>query len=144
MEVITTVVARDQLNRIWPRIFEGIEIYRQKSPHYVGEADEILSFLQSEEGDELLVLTVDGEYGGFVTFKVQELEGEVWGTMAMIFLTKIAQDRNALPAVVKQLEAVLRSRGCTIMNYMTARKGFKRLAPTLGFRPRIIEWMKEI
>lgn len=144
MEVKTTIVPRNRLHRIWPVIEPGIEIYRRKSPHQVNEAQEIFTYLVSDDGDELLVATVDGEYGGFVTFKVQELEGEVWGTMAMIFLTPVAQDKDVLPEICRQLEDVLRSRGCNIMNYMTARKGFKRLAPKLGFRARIIEWMKEI
>lgn len=144
MEVKTTVVPRNRLHRIWPTIEPGIEIYRGKSPHRVNEAQEIFTYLVSDDGDELLVATVDGEYGGFVTFKVQELEGEVWGTMAMIFLTPIAQEKDVLPEICRQLELVLKERGCNIMNYMTARKGFKRLAPKLGFRARIIEWMKEI
>lgn len=144
MSVQTKVVDKRMLHRVWGRIAEGIELYRQKSPHYVGGSEEIFSYLVSDDGDEILVISVGGEYGGFVTFKVQEIEGEVWGTMAMIFLTHEAQQADALPEVVRQLEEVLRARGATVMNYMTARKGFKRLAPALGFRPRIIEYMKEL
>lgn len=142
--VRTQVVPKNQLHRIWPKISEGIEVYREKSPHYVGTAEDIFTYLVSDDGDELLAITVDREYGGFITFKVQEMEGEVWGTMAMIFLTRVAQDKEVLPEVCNQLEVILKERGCNVMNYMTARKGFKRLAPSLGFRPRIIEWMKEI
>lgn len=142
--VTTRVVPKNQLHRVWPHIAEGIEVYREKSPHYVGTAEDIFAFLASDDGDELLVIAVDRQYGGFVTFKVQEMEGEVWGTMAMIFLTKAAQDAEVLPEVCKQLEVILKERGCSVMNYMTARKGFKRLAPSLGFRSRIVEWMKEL
>lgn len=142
--VKTTVVPKQQLHRVWPRLEPGLAVYREKSPHFVGSTEDIFTQLTSAEGDELLVITVDSDYGGFITFKVQELEGEIWGTMAMIFLTRVAQEKNALPEVCEQLADVLRARGCTIMNYMTARKGFKRLAPALGFRPRIIEWMKEL
>lgn len=145
MEVKVTIVPRDRLRRIWSTIEPGIEVYRQKTPHYIEASEDILRFLESPDGDELVALTVDGEYGGFITFKVQELEkGEVWGTMAMIFLTAVAQEKKILSEVGVQMEALLKARGCNVMNYMTARKGFKRLAPELGFRPRIIEWMKEI
>lgn len=144
MTVDTKLVPRHRVPELWERLKPGLDVYRLKSPHYVPTSEEVREFLMAEDGDELLVILLDGTYEGFITFKVQPLDREVWGMVAMIFLTKKAQEVNALQEACRQLEDVLRSRGATIMNYMTKRKGFARLAPSLGFRPRIIEWMKEL
>lgn len=144
MAIDTRLIPHDRVWELAERLTEGIVQYREKSPHPVGKPEEVLTYLSQPDGDELFVILLDGAYGGFMTFKVQKLNDEVWGTIAMIFLTEEAQRADALPEAAKQLEEELRSRGATVMNYMTARKGFRRLAPSLGFKPRIVEWMKEL
>jgi GNAT superfamily N-acetyltransferase len=139
-----TVVRRDRLLGVCPTLHQGVEIYRQKTPHEIGSLEEIFEFLTSPEGDELFVFTHEGQYAGFMTFKVQPFEGEVWGTLAMVYVTPEGQKAGVLAEAAQLVEEELRCRGCTVMNYMTAREGFRRLAPRLGFRPRIIEWMKEL
>jgi hypothetical protein len=138
------VIPRERVEQLWPLLLPGIETYRRKSPHLLESEDELLAYLQSQEGDELALILSFGTYAGFLTFKVQPFDGEIWGTIAMIFVTAEGQAVDALPEACRQLEQELRDRGATLMNYMTARKGFGRLAPRLGFRPRIIEWMKEL
>lgn len=144
MKVQTAVVQRVNLERVWPKLEPGVREYIRKTPHETGDIEEIKWFLRAEDGDEVLVITADGEYAGFITFKVQWLDGELWGTMAMVFLEKRFQGSDVLKQAADQLRGILRLRGCTVMNYFTARKGFRRLAPALGFRPRIIEWMREV
>lgn len=143
--VRTAVVERRNVARVWEALLPWVERYREKSPHPVPSSHQLLLDLSTEGGDELMVVTEDGKFAGFFTFKVQELmEGEVWGTVAMICFTPEAQESGVLPQAAEQLESLLRARGATVMNYMTSRKGFEKLAPRLGFRQRIVEWMKEL
>jgi hypothetical protein len=142
--VRTFVVPRHRLLRIWPTLAPGLTEYREKTPHQMPTEYELFHWLTSPAGDELLVVTVEGKYGGFLTFKIQDLEGERWGTIAIIYLTKVSQETRALSEITTQLGDILRARGCQVMNYMTAREGFRKLAPRLGFKQRITEWMKEL
>lgn len=139
------VVPRESVRVVWPYMEEDVKLYATKSPHYVGEPQEVLEWLQDPQGDELAVVSLHRRYAGFITFKAQDLEpGERWGTICMILLKPEAQAADVLPALSVLLEKELKVRGCNVMNYMTARKGFARLAPRMGFKARIVEWMKEI
>jgi hypothetical protein len=138
------VVERDRIPEIWMDLLQGLEVYRDKSPHYLASEPEIFKDLTSPDGDELALVSLDGKYIGFLTFKAQIVMTEIWGTLAIIYLTQEGQAARVLPLVVKQVADLLRERGCTVMNYLTARKGFRRLAPRLGFKARIIEWAKEL
>jgi len=144
MNVTCSVIGKPRVRLLWPLVAPGVEHYREKSPHHTPPEEELLQWLESPEGDELFVFTADARYAGFVTFRVQRLDDEVWGTIAMIYVQPEFQGGDVLPQVVQALEVELRSRGATVMNYMTKRPGFRRLAPRLGFQPRIIEWMKEL
>lgn len=144
MRVDGRVVPKPLVKNLWPVLREGVAVYRSKTPHAIGTEAEVLEALSHPEGDDLFMFSVNDEYAGFMTFKAQDLEGERWGTIAMIYVEPRFQQGEVLPRAAQLLEKVLRRQGCNIMNYMTARKGFQRLAPRLGFRPRIIEWMKEI
>ena len=144
MSVVTAVVPRDRIRSLWPLLAGGLAIYREKSPHEIPKDEALLQFLESPDGDELLIAIYEQQIIGFLTFKVQRLNSELWGTIAIIYIDPMFQGPTTLPAVTAQLEEILRQRGCNVMNYMTARKGFAKLAPRLGFRPRITEWMKEI
>lgn len=137
-------VPKNRLWAVWTEILPGLEEYRKKSPHETPTNWDLFRWLQSPEGDELVVFSVGGKYGGFLTFKVQPFEDEVWGTIAIIFLTKEAQHAEALPELARQLEVILKQKGCTVMNYLTRREGFRKLAPRLGFSPGITEWRKEL
>jgi hypothetical protein len=135
-------VPRSQVPRIWPLLYEGVTTYIEKTPHQIGTPPEILHNLTSEGGDELLIIMVNGkEYVGFGTFKILNLEGEVWGTFAMIYAKP---SHDVLPEAMELARDYFRRRGCTHMNYFTARKGFQKLAPRLGFQSRIIEWVTEV
>jgi hypothetical protein len=144
-------VPKEHVLRIWPILYEGVSTYIQKTPHLVGDPNEILANLVSPGGDELLVIMLreddgtDGRYAGFGTFKILHIEGEVWGTFAMIYADAgPASEAAVLPEAMVLAREYFRGRGCTHMNYFTARKGFQRLAPRLGFRSRIIEWVTEV
>lgn len=144
MNVKSAVIPRGQIAAIWNTLLPGIEDYRGRTPHELPENDELLLSLQSPDGDELFAFGVDGRYGGFMTFRVQPFDGEIWGTIAMIYVRPEFQRGDALAEAARQLEDILRQRGCTVMNYVTKRKGFRKLAPRLGFQSRIIEWAKEL
>jgi hypothetical protein len=140
-------VPKEHVLRIWPILYEGVSTYIQKTPHLVGDPNEILANLVSPGGDELLAIMLreddgsNGEYAGFGTFKILQIEGEVWGTFAMIYARP---SYDVLPDAMALAREYFRGRGCTHMNYFTARKGFQRLAPRLGFKSRIIEWVTEV
>lgn len=143
-DVKGAVLARDKISLAWPWLKQGIDDYRNRTPHELPDDAGIFSDWTAPGGDEVFAFATDGEFSGFMSFKVQELDGERWGTIAMIYVVPKFQQGDTLPEVATQLEAELRRRGCDVMNYMTKRKGFKRLAPRLGFKPRIIEWAKEL
>lgn len=141
--VEVSLVPRMHVRAVWPWMAADAEVYRRKSPH-VTPVD-ILEFLEDPQGDELLVVSVDRKYAGFLTFRVGEADGEIWGTLGMIVLTPEAQaEGDVLEEMKKQVEEILKVRGCNVMNYLTRRKGFKRLAPRLGFEPGLIEWRRRI
>lgn len=146
MIVNTQVVPRGQLYLLKDKLEEDLELYRTKTPHPIGSNEELWANWLSPNGDEVFVYGVNREYAGFLTFKVQQLPGldEIWGTISILLVREGFQGGDVLGQIGEQLSAVMRERGCTVMNYMTARKGFKRLAPRLGFQQRIIEWMKEL
>lgn len=144
MEVKSAVIPRAWIPEIWNLLEAGVNDYRGRTPHELPSNEELLRFWTSPDGDELFAFGVDGQYGGFMTFKVQPFDGEVWGSISMIYVRPEFQNSSALSDAAEQLANVLRGRGCTVMNYMTKRKGFRKLAPRLGFQPRIIEWAKEL
>lgn len=146
METKGLVVPRAQLIHLSGELGRALEVYRRKTPHSIPANDELWADWLNPNGDEVFAFGYEGEFAGFMTFKVQQLPGtnELWGTIAILFVKEKFQNGEVLGQAAEQLGAVLRARGCTVMNYMTARKGFKRLAPRLGFKSRIIEWMKEL
>jgi hypothetical protein len=139
-------VPREHVLRIWPILYAGVATYITKTPHQIGTPQEVLANLMSPDGDELMVMMLDAkQYAGFGTFKILHLEGEIWGTFAMIYADEEASKLEpVLEEAMKLAKEYFRRRGCTHMNYFTARKGFQRLAPKLGFKSRIIEWVTEV
>lgn len=139
-------VPRKYALRVWPHLYAGVLTYIDKTPHTVGTPQQILENLMSPGGDELMMMMLDAkEYAGFGTFKILRLEGEIWGTFAMIYADEEASKKaEVLVEGMKLAKEYFRRRGCTHMNYFTARKGFQRLAPKLGFKSRIIEWVTEV
>jgi hypothetical protein len=135
-------VPKDQVFRIWPLLYEGVLTYIEKTPHEIGTPQEVLRNWLSPEGDQLLVVMLDAkQYLGFASYKVLDIEGERWATFAMIYLpNEFASFKEAIPEAMR----IFKREGCTHVNYFTARKGFARLAPRLGFRPRITEWVAEV
>lgn len=141
--VHAAVVPPEAIPRIWWKLQKGVEGYRGKTPHLVATDEELYKDWLGG-GDEVFVFTVDKQYGGFLTFKVQMMEGERWGTVAIIWIEPQFRNTTALEIVADLLASELRKRGCDVMNFLTARKGFQRLGPRLGLKPRIIEWVREL
>lgn len=139
-------VPKREVFRIWPILYRGVQTYREKTPHQIGTPAEILANWQDPDGDELIVIMLDGRtYGGFASFKILELEGERWATFAMIYADEEASRTvPVLELAMPLAKELFKKLGCTHMNYFTARKGFQRLAPRLGFHSRIIEWVTEV
>lgn len=140
-------VPKEHIFRIWPILYAGVLTYIEKTPHLIGTPNEVLANWLDPDGDELIVIMLDGKaYAGFCSFKILHMEGEIWATLAMIY----ADEKNLIGEVSILEEAMplakdlFKQMGCTHMNYFTARRGFRRLAPRLGFRSRIIEWITEV
>ena len=144
MKVVGRVVSRHKVPDVWPKLKAGVEAYRRKSPHEVASNPELVRNWMSDGGDELWVFAVDRRYGGFVTFRIAQVDAERWGTIAIIWIEPRYWRTEVLSQVSEQLSELLRRRGCDIMNFMTKRPGFRKLGKQLGFQPRIIEWMKEL
>lgn len=139
-------VPRQHIFRIWPILYAGVATYIEKTPHLIGTPNEILANWLDPDGDELIVIMLDRKtYAGFASFKVLQLEGEIWATFAMIYADEdAAKDVEVLEEAMPLAKDLFKRMGCSHINYFTARKGFKRLAPRLGFRSRIIEWVTEV
>lgn len=139
-------VPKEHVFRIWPLLYRGVLVYSEKTPHFIGEPSAILANWMDPVGDDLIVIMLDDKiYAGFASYKVIEMEGERWGTFAMIYADEeAAKDVPVLEEAMPLAREMFRQMGCTHMNYFTARKGFQRLAPRLGFKSRIIEWMTEL
>lgn len=133
-------VPAEWIGRLWPAFYAGVQTYRAKTPHKIGTPQEILEWWMSEEGDKVLAFSLDGKYAGFASYKLLSVEGETWATFAMIY----AQDDGVLEQAMRLAKPFFRQLGADRINYFTARKGFKRLAPRLGFEPRIIEYTMEV
>ena len=136
----TAIVQKQNLVRVWPNLRQSVEEYSAKNPEFMpDDPDELIPLWAHPDGDNVLVVTREGEYAGFLTFKVQEIGLQRWATIGIIQLSE-----GILKEVTKQLEERLRELGCQRMSYFALRRGFERLAPSLGFRPRIIEYTKEL
>ena len=149
-EVTLHRVPREHIYRIWPLLYAGVTecLEGTNRSHH-----EVLSDLTGDEGEELFVIMLNAkQFIGFVTFRIFNFGFEVWGTIGMLY---VEPQREAAEEPLKYssttledgmvlLEKHLADRGCTHMNYVTSRKGFQRLGPRLGFRSRLVEWMKEI
>jgi hypothetical protein len=131
-------VPKEAVYALWPFLYKGVVTYNAKSPHQTASPEAVLLDLTSPGGDELLVITQEGEYAGFLTYKEIELEGERCGAIAMIFADEVLA--AAMPAIKSHFQQL----GCTRISFFTARRGFIKAAPRLGFRPRIIEWTMEV
>lgn len=140
------LIPRKEIYKRWPLLYRGVVKYTEKTPHKIASPNEILLSWMSPEGDELIIIMLDGKtYAGFVSFKILEIEDETWGTFAMIYADEEAsRNVSILEEAMPLAKEMFKQRGCTHMNYLTARKGFARLAPRLGFRSRIIEWVTEV
>lgn len=139
-------VPKEHIYRIWPILYRGVVTYSEKTPHQIGTPNEVLENWLDPGGDELIVIMLDGKtYAGFASFKVLPMEGEVWATLAMIYADEdVAKEVPVLEEAMPLARELFKRMGCSHMNYFTARKGFQRLAPRLGFRSRIIEWVTEV
>lgn len=148
-------VPREHVYRIWPLLYSGVTecLAGTNRSHH-----EVLSDLISEEGEELFVIMIDAkQFVGFVTLRIFDFGYEVWGTVGILYVESQAQREidkaeahmGSIPPRILEdgmvlLEEHLAARGCTHMNYVTSRKGFQRFGPRLGFRSRLIEWVKEV
>lgn len=133
-------IPKDWIYRLWPHFYAGVCVYREKTPHQIGTPAEILLNWCSEEGDDVVGFSLDGKYAGFASYRMLSAEGETWATFAMIYAT----EDGVLEQAMRLAKRFFRERGADRINYFTARKGFRRLAPRLGFEPRIIEYTMEV
>jgi hypothetical protein len=143
----TTVhrVPREHVYQIWPLLYRGVgECLRGGLQDAERSHEHVLDNLLSPFGEELFVIMLDrNTYAGFITLQILKFETEVWGTIGMLFVEPqegvdvIGEGMPAIEAYVKRL-------GCTHLNYVTERKAFQRLGPKLGFRSRLVEWVKEV
>jgi hypothetical protein len=64
----------------------------------------------------------------------------------MIYIDKktLVGETSVLAKAMPLAKELFKKLGCTHINYFTARAGFQRLAPRLGFSSRIIEWIMEV
>jgi hypothetical protein len=144
MRVRGRVLGKGEILSFWPWLSKGLGEYREKSPHEVAADDQLYDDWCSPSGDEVFAFGTPEGFAGYMTFKVAQVDGERWGTIGVIWLEKRFRHTPVLGLAADILAKELRSRGCDVMNFMTARAGFWRLAPTLGFKPRLVEWRREL
>jgi hypothetical protein len=120
---------------VWKTISPGILEHLSKNEFPLTE-DEVAQLLIDPEGDELLVLTAEGQYQGFVTFKIEE---DV-ATIGMVYL----KHPGGLKLLSEVLTQFFRERECSILRFVALRHAFESVAPKLGFHPRVTEFVKEI
>lgn len=135
-------VSREEVHGVWPLIYRGVVTYNEKSPHWTAAPLAVLENLQQPDGDVLLLIAKDRAYAGFITYKVIELEQEYCAAIAMIYADEDGD--SVLPDVMPRLRKHCAQQGCSRISFFTARRGFIKLAPRLGFKPRIIEWTMEV
>lgn len=137
-------IRREEVHGLWPMLYKGIVTYNEKSPHRTSTPLAVLENLQHPEGDTLLLITKGGSYAGFITYKVIELEQEHCAALAMIYADEEKGFGSVLAETMPHLKEHCKQQGCTRISFFTARRGFVKLAPRLGFKPRIIEWTMEV
>ena len=140
--VVVAQVRREDVYGLWPLLYAGVVTYNTKSPHLTAAPEAVLANLLSADGDELLLIVKDTRYAGFLTYKEIDLEGERCAAVAMIYADE--EDESVLPAAMPKIKDYFASLGCSRISFFTARHGFRKLGPRLGFKPRIVEWTMEV
>jgi hypothetical protein len=140
-------VARAVVPLMYPFLYKGLNRCLRGTGRTHEEVIE--SLLGTEEG--LYMLMIDRSwFVGFFTLHTYRFQRETWGTVGLLFVDsdKLQELKVYSRQVFREgqawLEEMLRKRGCTHMNYITDRAGFRRLSPRLGFRSRLVEWVKEV
>lgn len=142
--VVVWPVPRIWISRVWPVVEEGVGKYIKKTPHQIGTPEDIRVDLESEDGDNLLLMLRAGKYAGFATYKIIEFESEKMACFAMIYADENAAGLESLKRGIELARGLFANAGCTRASFFTARRGFRRLAPRLGFSERIVEYTMEV
>ena len=140
-------VPREHIYRLWPLFYGGVRECISSDGTSLRTPMDVLQDWISPTGEHLFVIMQDSKtYLGFATLQLHDFGAEKWGTIGLLYVKHVANidTTAALAEGLPQLQATAKALGCTHLNYIATRRGFEKLSPKLGFRPRFIEWMKEI
>lgn len=94
----------------------------------------------------LLFVYVDEEYAGFMTTETIYTDRGKWLSLPYAYSTP-PKERKGPPDLMlpslKVVEKIAQMAGYLGVKFVASRKGYKRIAPKGGYRPRMIEYVKE-
>ena len=144
-EVRLSLVPSQDIHKYWDLVVPGLEEALSKSG---GEftADTLLAGLQA--GVSWLWIGLSGtEYGGVMITEVIQTDTRKWINIPFAYSVpssdRSSSDLSLTFDALKQIEVFAKSMGFSGIKFLSARKGFERLAPKAGYTPRFVEYVKE-
>jgi hypothetical protein len=141
-DVTIQCVSPHHINAVWRSIVDGmIEVLdhadNEHGPQYV--------YQQLASGNYLLWLgLVEGEYGGFAISEIVQTETRIWVNIPYAYTVpekaKLVDFREMFFPLIEDYAKSLNFSG---VRFLTARSGFLKIAPKLGYKPRFVEYVKE-
>lgn len=129
------------MNAVWPKLKPGL------TAAIVESGDEMyLETLYDQIRNgifHLWVILKDNVYAGVIITMFWETDKKRWLDIPFAYtVPELAEGVNVV--AFQTLEAFADSLGLNGVKFISSRPGFEKVAPKLGYKKRMVEWVKEV
>lgn len=138
---ITTIPA-ERVKDVWDFILPGLERALDKSHNQIN-ADDVKRNLVHNNWTLWVLSNDDNELTGIVVLEPIYTRPGLWVNIAFAWM-RDADDDSLYTLVYPRLEKLCEEENLIGIKYISSRPGFQKVAEKMGFKPRYIEYIKEI